>query len=925
MSLSRLHEDYYLLLLRHGIADPLVGTDAEGRVRFMTPAAEQLTGWTMDEATGQPLAIVLPIQGDPPVLRSRHGIALPMEQAVSSIVDGAGKVVGTVVSLKDPGARSELSRALLDEAREARTRLESVLEGIHEAFISVDRDGRVIYANARAHALLSDVSPFHRFEGHALDDVLPGTRGSELESACIRARESGVAESFEYACPALAAWLDIRIDPHPGGLSIYLQDVTRSKQIHQQLSNWQQILARSTWPIALSNEDISRVADCSEAYCAMHGYSREEVLDRPIADLFAPESRERLRDEFALLQRSGSHVFEAIRLRKDGSRFPAVMHLTSCYDDDGNVTQRAVFVVDISELKRVERDLEAQRNLLENLNEASRILLEELDLARIVRCVTESARVLCDAEAVAFFYRAVPLDDETALGEKAHGFAWAVTGLPREVFEGLPTPHRSALFAATLQDAGPRRLDDALAEGRTMPHFGVRSYLAVPVVAPSGKVLGGLILGHAEPARFTQRHEDALVLLAAQAAVAMDNARLFESLQRERQRALQGERESRLLAETIPHLVWTTNPEGSAVWHNQRWYDYSGLASGHGVEDASREVVHPDDLATMLAAWRASVASEGEVPYAVEYRIRSREGEYRWFLDRGYPLRDAEGRVVRWFGSCTDIEDQKRAQAILERSQDELERKVAERTRALELANSQLKDLDRLKSEFLASISHELRTPLNSIIGFTDLMLSGLTGDVTEEQRRQLGMVHSAGHHLLALINDLLDLSRIEAGRMDLAPQEADLASVVHDVVDIVRPLVEEKRLALTVAGCRPGETVVTDVKKLKQVLLNLLSNAIKFTASGSIAITCETRPDACSIAVEDTGCGIDPTELGLLFEPFRQLRPSSYEGTGLGLFLCRRLMTLLQGEIEVESEVGRGSLFRIRFPRVVPARSAPP
>ncbi len=252
-----------------------------------------------------------------------------------------------------------------------------------------------------------------------------------------------------------------------------------------------------------------------------------------------------------------------------------------------------------------------------------------------------------------------------------------------------------------------------------------------------------------------------------------------------------------------------------------------------------------------------------------------------------------------------------------------LEQKVQERTRELEEANRNLKELDRLKSEFLANMSHELRTPMNSILGYTQLVLDGVDGPVTEEQRKSLERVEKNARHLLKLINDILDLSKIEAGRMELDLHEFDLGALAQEVVEDQRTLAEPKGLACRVE-LGPGDLRVrADPNKIREVLNNLVNNAIKFTEQGGVTVRVwaeerEGRPGV-AVAVEDTGIGIPPDHLEDIFEAFKQLNGSTtrtHGGTGLGLSIARRLVELHGGTIRVESRVGEGSRFTVWLPR---------
>ena len=263
-------------------------------------------------------------------------------------------------------------------------------------------------------------------------------------------------------------------------------------------------------------------------------------------------------------------------------------------------------------------------------------------------------------------------------------------------------------------------------------------------------------------------------------------------------------------------------------------------------------------------------------------------------------------------------EHRKTARALRE-IHDTLEAKVTARTAELAEANNRLKELDRLKSEFLAMMSHELRTPLNSILGFTGVLRQGLAGPLNAEQSKQLGMVHTAARHLLGLITDLLDLSRIESGRMDLNFELCPVAEVINAALDSARPLAAPKKLELIADLDDPEAEIETDRGRLFQILLNLVGNAVKFTERGQVKVSSRTTRDRLEITVTDTGIGIRKDQIGNLFQAFRQVDGSArrvYEGTGLGLYLSRQLLHLMHGEINVRSTFGEGSTFSFSLPR---------
>jgi signal transduction histidine kinase len=233
--------------------------------------------------------------------------------------------------------------------------------------------------------------------------------------------------------------------------------------------------------------------------------------------------------------------------------------------------------------------------------------------------------------------------------------------------------------------------------------------------------------------------------------------------------------------------------------------------------------------------------------------------------------------------------------------------------------NRQLRTATEAKSIFLAHMSHELRTPLNAIIGFSDLLIGGIAGKINNKQRQCLEDILSSGKHLLSLINEILDLSKVEAGKIDIRPESLRLADVVDDAVTTVKPMVNESRHELAISIAEDLPPVYGDRNRLKQILLNLLSNAIKFTPDGGkLSLETSREGDFCKVSMVDNGIGIRKEDQICIFEPFTQLDTQPGErkqGTGLGLALTKQLVELLGGKIGVESEYGKGSQFSFTIP----------
>ncbi|MGA3027988.1 MAG: PAS domain S-box protein [Bryobacteraceae bacterium] len=393
-----------------------------------------------------------------------------------------------------------------------------------------------------------------------------------------------------------------------------------------------------------------------------------------------------------------------------------------------------------------------------------------------------------------------------------------------------------------------------------------------------------------------------------------------------RQRAEEALRTSeekfRSIFEGAPIGIFQSTVEGRLLSVNPRLAEMFGFGSPEHMRTAITGVSHHTDPERRRAMIDRALEAGDFVQAEVEYRRP--DGSV---FPANLCMKAAHGRNgIVLEGFVEDITERKRAEEALRGAHDALERRVQERTAELSSANERLQELDRLKSQFLASMSHELRTPLNSIIGFTSLLRRGLAGPVNPEQKKQLDIVYSSARHLLTLINDLLDVSRIEAGRADVDHEPFDFVDVVTEVVRSLKPMADRKGLEVTTALAAPAIPINGDRKRTLQVLLNLVNNAIKFTAKGSVHIAAAVEGRNLVVSVTDTGIGIKQEHLGMLFEAFRQVDGSVrrvYEGTGLGLYLCRKLLHLMGGKIEVESEYGSGSRFTYTQLVDLPADSA--
>ena len=355
---------------------------------------------------------------------------------------------------------------------------------------------------------------------------------------------------------------------------------------------------------------------------------------------------------------------------------------------------------------------------------------------------------------------------------------------------------------------------------------------------------------------------------------------------------------------------------------NRRFLEVTGLSENLIVGKLAREIIPESAHDLVFGNYKEAIKTGRTVHWEEisEYPTGTKYGEVTVV-----PVFDANGNCTQLIGAVHDITERKQADAELAMHREHLEdlvklrtRELAEKSIALEQANIHLQEMDRLKSVFLASMSHELRTPLNSVIGFTGILLMGMTGDLNDEQKKQLTIVKNSAEYLLSLINDILDISKIEAGKVELFPEEFYLNEVVKELTEPLVPVARGKGLELIVNIPEPVN-VFHDKRRVKQILTNLLSNAIKFTYRGSVTVSARvSEENKLEIRVTDTGIGIRKEDMGKLFQPFQQVGTEltkKYEGTGLGLYLTAKLAVLLGGSVSATSEYDKGSEFTCILP----------
>jgi PAS domain S-box-containing protein len=600
--------------------------------------------------------------------------------------------------------------------------------------------------------------------------------------------------------------------------------------------------------------------DVNDRLCEMVGYTREELASLTWADITHPDDIADDITQFNLVLAGVSEGYSLDKrfIRKDGSIIDVALSVRCVRKPDRTIDYFAALVQDTSERKLIEealvRSKERLRAIVEGTTDA--VFLKD----------TNGRYQLANDATLKYLGKS---RDEVIGYDDSELF-------PPDDAKLIMTRDRKVLEAGQLFSVEE---EVTIADGRRAAFFSVIG----PIRDRDGRVTS--LFGISRD--ITERKR------------VLENLRLSEE-------------RYRFSLEVTGQIGWSCRPDGQ-VEDAPMWRQYTGQsleeARGFGWMDA----IHPDDRESANKAVSIAVAQKSA--YSTEYRLRRADGVYRDFMVRGILLFNADGSSKEWVGTCIDITERKAIERELAEYRDDLESLVKTRTEELAAAKQVAESANLAKSAFLANMSHEIRTPMNAIIGMANILKRG---HLPPKQVEQLGKINTAGQHLLAIINDILDLSKIEAGKFVLENAPVLPDSLVANVRSILLERAKEKHLDLLIDVEPSFPELFGDSTRLQQALLNYATNAVKFTEQGTVTLRCykqEETADALRVRfeVQDTGVGVSAEALPRIFTAFEQADNSmtrKYGGTGLGLAITRRIAELMGGDVGVESTPGAGSTF---------------
>jgi len=903
------------------IGDAVISTDADGNVIFMNSIAEKLTGWVQAEAAGHALPEVFCIVNERtresvenPALRAlREGVIVglanhtiliakdrtewPIDDSAAPIRDAQDHTIGAVLifrdiserkrqeSLQAEATRRAILRADVSSALAASTETsvalnlccEAIVRHLDMAFARIwtlnEADGVLALQASAGHYVHLDgahsrikVGDFKigriaaSGQPHLTNDTYRDPNVSDREWARsegmtafagypleIEGRVVGVMAMF--ARHPLTQNTIADLAPLALGIAQYVHRKQTEKLVADERDLYR-VTLESIGDAVISTDTRGRVTNLNPVAQALTGWTHADAVGQSLDTVFHivnESTRLPVENPATRALAEGAIVGLAnhtILIAKNGSERAIDDSAAPIRSKDGEIIGCVLVFRDVTETRRAEAALRESDAFSRSVLEASPDCVKVLDADG--RLIQMNSQGQCLME----------VDDFSSIAGRKWWDLW-------------PDDRKQDVLSAV---ANARSTGSGRFEGFCQTAKGTLKWWDV-VVAPIRNDQG-------EAIRFVSVSRDMT-----------ERRQMVEAL-------AENEERFRMLADNLSQFAWTADAQGWIFWYNKRWYDYTGTTFEQMQGWGWKAVHHPDHVDRVVERIQQSWDT-GE-PWEDTFPLRAKDGNYRWFLSRAIPIRDEQGKILRWFGTNTDITEQ---------------RELAEK---LQLMAAELSEGDRQKNEFLAMLAHELRNPLAPIRNAVQIIR--LSDGDAEQAALASELIERQVTQLVRLVDDLLDVNRISRGKLDLRLERVDVSSIIHQAVETSRPFIDASNHQLSVTLPSTPLILQADEVRIAQVVSNLINNACKYSdAAGRIQITVERHQDEAVIYVKDTGIGIPADMLPRVFDLFTQVDKSldrAQGGLGIGLTLVQRIVDMHGGRVSVSSDgLGKGSEFVIRLP----------